>query len=202
MKTIITIGRQFGCGGRAICKKLSEDLGIPFYDKELIDYAANKSGISADVLEQYDERATNSLLYSLSISSYSYVGSAMNTHHMPLNDQLYISQSDVIKQLADKGPCIILGRCADYVLKDRANVLNVFIHCDFDLRVQHIMNRLGIPKSKAADLIKKTDKRRSNYYNYYTRRKWGELENFDLAINSKIGVDKVVDIIKNYYTAE
>ena len=200
MKSVITIGRQFGCGGRTICKMLSEELGIPFYDKELIDYAANKSGISSDVLEQYDERATNSLLYSLSISSYSYVGSSMNTHHMPLNDQLYISQGEVIKQLADKGPCIILGRCADYILKERNDVLNVFIHCDFDLRVQRIMERLGIPKSKAADLIKKTDKRRASYYNYYTRRKWGNLENFDLAINSKIGFEKVVKIIKNYYT--
>ena len=138
MKSIITIGRQYGCGGRDICKRLSEELGIPFYDKELIEYAANKSGINAEVLEQYDERATNSLLYSLSLSSYSYVGSVMNTNNMPLNDQLYISQSEVIKQLAEKGPCIILGRCSDYVLKDRDDVLNVFIHCDLDLRVKRI----------------------------------------------------------------
>lgn len=202
MKSIITIGRQYGCGGRTICKMLSEELGIPFYDKELIDYAANKSGISPEILEQYDERATNSLLYSLSISSYSYVGSAINTHHIPLNDQLYISQSEVIKQLSEKGPCIILGRCADYVLKDRDDVLNVFIHCDFDIRVERIMELYGMPKSKAADLIKKTDKRRASYYSYYTRRKWGELENFDLSINSKIGFDKVVSLIKSYYTAE
>lgn len=199
MKSIITIGRQYGCGGRDICKRLSEELGIPFYDKELIEYAANKSGINAEVLEQYDERATNSLLYSLSLSSYSYVGSVMNTNNMPLNDQLYISQSEVIKQLAEKGPCIILGRCSDYVLKDRDDVLNVFIHCDLDLRVKRIEEKLGLPKSKAAELIKKTDKRRASYYNYYTRKKWGELENFDLAINSKIGVENVVNLIKSYY---
>lgn len=199
MKSVITIGRQFGCGGRAICKRLSEELNIPFYDRELIEYAAQNSGISPEVLEQYDEKATNSLLYSLSISAYSYAGTAMNTPHLPLNDQLFISQSEVIKQLADKGPCIILGRCSDYVLKDRDDVLNVFIHCDLDTKIQNIIDRLGVSKSKAADIIKKTEKRRATYYNYYTHQKWGELKNFDLSINSDIGIDKVVETIKNVY---
>jgi cytidylate kinase len=201
MKSIITIGRQFGCGGREICKMLSEQLGIPFYDKELIDYAANKCGISASVLEQYDEKATNSLLYSLSLSSYSYAGSAVNTPQLPLNDQLYISQSEVIKQLAEKGPCIILGRCSDYVLRDRDDVLKVFLYCDLDIRTETIANRLGIPQNKAKDIIKKTDKRRASYYNYYTQMKWGELKNFDVALNSKIGKEKVVEAIINCYKA-
>lgn len=200
MKSVITIGRQYGCGGHMICQKLSERLNIPFYDKELIDYAANHSGISSEVLEKYDEKATNSLLYSLSVNMYPMVGSNL-TASLPLNDQLYISQSEVIKQLADKGPCIILGRCSDYVLKDRDDVLNIFIHCDLDLRISNIETRLGLPKSKAADVIKKTDKRRASYYNYYTQQKWGDLKNFDLSINSKIGVDKVVDLIVSYYNA-
>lgn len=199
MKSIITIGRQFGCGGRQICKLLSEKLNIPFYDRELIEYAAAKSGVSPEVLEQYDEKATNSLLYSLSISAYSYAGTAVNTPHLPLNDQLFISQSEVIKQLAEKGPCIILGRCSDYVLKDRDDVLNVFIHCDLETRIANVEKRLGLPKSKAADLIKKTEKRRASYYNYYTHQKWGDLANFDLAINSSSGVDKVVETIINFY---
>lgn len=199
MKSIITIGRQYGCRGREIGKALSERLGIPFYDKELIEYASAQSGIKQDVLEQYDERATNSLLYSLSISSYSYVGAAMNSPQMPLNDQLYISQSEIIKKLADEGPCIILGRCSDYALRERDDVLNVFLHADIDYRVEHISTKLGMPKSKAKELIKKTDKRRAAYYNYYTHRKWGDLKNFDLAINSAVGVDKVVNLIESYY---
>lgn len=200
MKSIITIGRQFGCKGREICKRLSQELGIPFYDKELIEYAASQSGISPEILEQYDEKATNSLLYSLSLSTYSYAGASnLSVPNLPLNDRLFISQSEIIKQLADKGPCIILGRCADYVLKDRNDVLNVFIHCDLDDRVEEIEKRLGIPKSKAKDIIKKTDKRRSSYYNYYTHQKWGDLKNFDLAINSNVGIDKVVETIKSFY---
>lgn len=201
MKSIITIGRQFGCGGREICKKLSDDIGIPFYDRELIEYAANKSGISPEILEQYDEKATNSLLYSLSVNSYSYVGSALNSPMLPLNDQLFISQSEVIRQLADKGPCIILGRCSDYILKERNDVLKVFIHCDFDIRTANIEKRLGLPASKAAELIKKTDKQRASYYNYYTHLKWGDIKNFDLSVNSKIGIDKVTEAIKNFYNS-
>lgn len=202
MKSIITIGRQYGCGGREIGKALSERLGIPFYDRELIEYASNQSGINAEVLEQYDERATNSLLYSLSISSYSYAGAAMSAPQMPLNDQLYISQSEIIKKFADEGPCIILGRCSDYILRDRNDVLNVFLHADIDVRVDRIVNKLGIPKSKAKDLIKKTDKRRASYYNYYTHQKWGDLKNFDLSINSKVGVEKVVSLIESYYKSK
>lgn len=202
MKSIITIGRQFGCGGRQICKRLSEELDIPFYDRELIEYAAAKSGVNPEVLEQYDEKATNSLLYSLSISAYSYAGTAVNAPQLPLNDQLFISQSEVIKQLADKGPCIILGRCSDYVLKGREDVLNVFVHCDLETRISNVEKRLGLPRSKAADLIKKTEKRRASYYNYYTHQKWGDLGNFDLAINSALGIDKVVDTIIGFYKSK
>jgi cytidylate kinase len=126
----------------------------------------------------------------------------MNAPQMPLNDQLYISQSEINKKLADEGPCIILGRCSDYVLKDRDDVLNVFLHADLDTRVERISNKLGFPKSKAKELIKKTDKRRASYYNYYTRRKWGDLKNFDLAINSSLGIDKVVSLIETYYNVK
>lgn len=199
MKSVITVGRQYGCGGRAICKKLSEKLGIPFYDRELIEYASTKSGISSDVLEQYDEKATNSLLYSLSLSSYSHFGSAFHTPNLPLNDQLFISQSEVIKELAEKGPCIILGRCSDYVLRDRKDVLKVFLYGDEDLRVSHVADRMGISENKAKEITKKTDKRRASYYNYYTQLKWGDIKNFDLALNRKIGDDKIVEMIIKCY---
>ena len=199
MKSIITIGRQFGCGGKDISKKLSEQLNIPFYDRELIEYVANKDGVSADILEQYDEKATNSLLYSLSVSSCSYIGVTSSAPILPLNDRLFISQSEIINDFAKNGPCIILGRCSDYVLRERDDVLNVFVHCDIDIRTSNIEKRFGIPASKAKELIKKTDKRRSAYYNYYTHQKWGDINNFDLAINSKIGIDNVVETIKNLY---
>lgn len=199
MKSVITVGRQFGCGGRAICKQLSEKLGIPFYDRELIEYASTKSGISPEVLEQYDEKATNSLLYSLSLSTYSHFGSSFHTPNMPLNDQLFISQSDAIKELAEKGPCIILGRCSDYVLRDRDDVLKVFLYCDEDIRVQTVAARLGISEAKAKEIMKKTDKRRASYYNYYTQLKWGDIKNFDLALNSKVGTDKIIEMIIKCY---
>lgn len=199
MKSIITVGRQYGCGGRAICKKLSEKLGIPFYDRELIEYASTKSGISSKVLEQYDEKATNSLLYSLSLTSYSHFGSSFHTPNLPLNDQLFISQSEAIKELADKGPCIILGRCSDYVLRERKDVLKVFLYGDEDLRIAHVAERMGISEAKAKEITKKTDKRRASYYNYYTQLKWGDIKNFDLALNSKIGDEKIIDMIIKCY---
>ena len=202
MKNIVTIGREFGSGGRYIGQLAAEKLGYKFYDRELIDYASQQSGISTEVLSQYDEKATNSLLYSLSLSAYSYVGSSMGTSSLPLNDQLFITQSEVIKQLADKGPCIILGRCSDYVLRDRKDVLNVFIHCDLETRIDNVEKKLGLSRSKAADIIKKTEKRRASYYNYYTQQKWGDLKNFDLSINSSIGLEKVVQTIKNVYLHE
>lgn len=201
MKRIITIGRQMGCGGREVCKALSEKLGIPFYDRELIDYAANHSGLSADIIEKFDEKATNSLLYSLSLSSYSMVTHSHSANNMPLNDRLFLAQSEVIKDLAEKGPCILLGRCSDYVLADRDDVLKVFLYSDEEFKISNVEKRLGVPKSKAAEIVKKTEKRRATYYNYYTHKKWGDHHNFDLTLNCKNGIDTVVDlIIKSYKT--
>lgn len=199
MKSVITIGRQYGSGAKDVALMLSSKLLIPLYDRELIEYAANESGISGDILEQYDEKATNSLLYSLSISSYSYMNSASNTNVLPINDRLFISQSEVITKLAEKGPCIILGRCSDYVLRERNDVLNIFLYCDLDIRTKNIEERFGIPAAKAVNIIKKTDKRRASYYNYYTHQKWGDVNNYDIAINSKVGTQKVVDTIINLY---
>ena len=201
MKKIITIGRQMGCGGREICKALSERLGIPFYDRELIDYAASQSGLSADIIEKFDEKATNSLLYSLSLSSYSMVTHTYSHsgHHLPINDKLFITQSEVMKELAEKGPCIILGRCADHVLSERDDILNVFLYADLDYRVSNVEKRFGISSDKALEIVKKTEKRRANYYNYYTHKKWGDHHNFDLTINCKNGIDAVVELIVNSY---
>ncbi len=197
--TVITIGRQYGSGGREIGKKLSELLGIGYYDDELIALVAKNSGMSSEALSDVDEKATNSLLYTLAMGGTLFGGNAALAYEMPINDKLYIAQSDVIKDLAKREACVIIGRCADYVLKDCDNVLNLFIYADLEKRTARVAQRRQITEAKAKDIIIKTDKQRANYYNYYTSRKWGRIENYDLCIDSgKLGVDKAAQLIANY----
>lgn len=197
--TVITIGRQYGSGGREIGKKISELLGIPYYDDELISMAAKNSGLNHDVLSDVDEKATNSLLYTLAMSGSLFGGNAAMAYEMPINDKLYIAQSEVIKDLAKNESCVIIGRCADYVLKDYPNSINLFIYADIDKRAVRVAESKGITEAKAKDLIIKTDKQRANYYNYYTSLKWGRIENYDLCIDSgKTGIDKAAEVIANY----
>ena len=197
--TVITIGRQYGSGGREIGKKISELLGISYYDDELISMAAKNSGLNHEVLSDVDEKATNSLLYTLAMSGSLFGGNAAMAYEMPINDKLYIAQSEVIKELAAKEHCVIIGRCADYVLKDYPNAINVFIYADLDKRAERVAAAKGITEAKAKDLIIKTDKQRANYYNYYTSLKWGRIENYDLCIDSgKIGPENVAQVIAEY----
>ena len=200
--TVITIGRQYGSGGREIGKKLSEILGISYYDDELISLAAKNSGLNHDVLSDVDEKATNSLLYTLAMGGSLFGGNAAMAYEMPINDKLYIAQSEVIKELAEKESCVIIGRCADYVLKDYPSAINVFIYADLDRRAERVAAAKGITEVKAKDLIIKTDKQRANYYNYYTSLKWGRIENYNLCIDSgKTGTEKAAEIIANYVRA-
>jgi len=196
---IITIGRQFGSGGRAVGQKLAEDLGIPFYDKELISLAAKDSGMNPEVFENVDEKAANSLLYSLSMGLYSFGSGFSAMGDLPVNDKLYLLQHKVIKELADKGSCVIVGRCADYVLRDRDDCVNIFIYAEMEYRKQEAVKKHGIDEARAEHIINKTDKSRSNYYSFYSGKKWGMAENYDLCINSsKLSEDKIVELIKNY----
>ena len=197
--TVITIGRQYGSGGREIGKKISEILGIGYYDDELISLAAKSSGMNSDTLSDVDEKATNSLLYTLAMGGSLFGGNAAIAYEMPINDKLYIAQSDVIKDLAKKESCVIIGRCADYVLKDYPSVINLFIYADLEKRTARVAMRRGINESKARDIIIKTDKQRANYYNYYTSRKWGRIDNYDLCIDSgRIGCEKAAEVIAEY----
>lgn len=197
--TVITIGRQYGSGGREIGKKISEILGIGYYDDELISLAAKNSGMNSDTLSDVDEKATNSLLYTLAMGGSLFGGNAAIAYEMPINDKLYIAQSEVIKELAKKEPCVIIGRCADYVLKDYPSVINLFVYADLEKRTARVAMRRGINEAKARDIIIKTDKQRANYYNYYTSRKWGRIENYDLCIDSgRIGYDKAAQVIAEY----
>lgn len=183
---IVTIGRQYGSGGRKIGERVAEILGVKFYDKELIDLAAKKSGINLELIDSIDERATNSLLYTLAMGSSIYGGNAHVGYDIPVNDKLFLTQSEIIKELADESPCVIIGRSADYVLREYPCHLSVFIYAGLDARIRHVAERNGIGENAAKDLISKTDKRRANYYNFYTGRKWGQKENYEMCIDSEI----------------
>ena len=198
-KCIVTIARQYGSGGRDIGKILAEETGLKFYDKDLITMAAQKSGLSKEVLASADEKAANSLLYTLALGSSMYPH-GMEALHVPLNDKLFNVQSEIIKELAlQKEGAIIVGRCSDYVLASYPRLLRVFICADFDYRVKNVMTKHGVTEAQAKDLIVKTDKRRANYYNYYTGGKWAKVDNYDLIISTdKIGVDGAVKLIKTY----
>lgn len=196
--TIITIGRQCGSGGHEIGKKLADKLGIPFYDRELLRLAAEQSGLAPENFELYDEVPTNSLLYSLSLGNY---GMVMGQYDLPIHQKIFLAQFDTIQALADKGEsCVIIGRCADFALAKREQVVTVFVHADPQKRVERLVEQYAdLNPKKAADQMVKTDKRRANYHNFYAETKWGSCESYDLVVNSlKTGIDNTVDLIANY----
>lgn len=199
MKHIITISREFGSGGREIGKILANDLGVPFYDKELLEIASKESGICRELFESNDEGYSGSLLFSLVTGTYPVTADGRINPEMPLNHRLFLAQFDTIKKIAEDGPCVIVGRCADYVLKGNPNVLNFFVMGNITEKKKRILERYDIEKNKVEDFIRKTDKRRAHYYNYYTDMKWGEAKNYDLCINSsKTGIQGAVDLMKSY----
>ena len=196
---IITITRQYGSGGHHIGKTLAQTLNLPFYDKELISIAAKESGISPEVFEQVDEKATNSLLYSLSMGVYNYGNGFSSMGDLPVNDRLYILQHKIIKELADKENFVVVGRCADHILKDRDNVVKVFIYADIDTRVKRAVERKEIDPARAKQAVLKADKSRANYYSFYSGKKWGLADNYDLCINTThISTEQAVEIILSY----
>ncbi len=197
-KLIITIARQYGSGGREIGEKVAALLNIPIYDKQIITDAASKGDLNAEVIRRSEETAANSLLYTLAMGS-NIAGGAMHFgYKMPLNDKLFILQSDVIKGYAKEGSCVIIGRCSDYVLRDEENILRLFIYGDLDHRQQRVSARHPELKSSSViDVINKTDKRRASYYNFYTGGKWGKYDNYDMAINSSaLGIEETARIIE------
>ncbi len=202
MSRIITVGRQYGSGGREIGKKIADQLGIPFYDKELVEMAAKKSNISNEAVKEIDERATNSLLYSIVTGSFGMKGlNAPLFYEMPMNDKFFIAQSEVIKEVAHQGDCVIVGRCADYVLEheEKVDVLSLFLYASLDFRTLRVASDLNLTVHHAKDYIQKTDKQRRTYYDYYTSREWGKMSNYDLCINTeKIGIDKTAELVVRY----
>lgn len=191
-KKIITISRAFGSGGLDIGKKLSEKLGIPCYDKELIALAAKESGYALDYIKENGEYGNNSLLYNIAISSFGVSSFSHNNISAP--DKIYILQNNIIRDIADKGPCIILGRSADYILRERDDVLNVFVYAsDMEYR-KKLLEENGTPATEK-EIIKK-DKTRATNYKRYTSKDWGKAENYHICLDSSVlGIDKCVDLI-------
>lgn len=197
MNTIVTIGRQYGSAGHEIGRKLAKDLNIPFYDKELLERAAKESGLCREIFENHDEKHTNSFLFSLVMDTYSYGYPSGTMAEMPLNQRVFLAQFDAIRQIAKEGPCVIIGRCADYALENMSNCFSVFIRADLQLRIRRIARLYDLTDSKAKEQIQKTDKSRSSYYNYYTSKKWGDLNSYHLSVDSGVlGIDGTVDLLK------
>ena len=195
MNTIVTIDRQFGSGGKEVGIRVAKELGIPFYDEELIQEAAKKSGISEKLFESFDERP-KSLLYSIAMDSYMFnlPGSISSDS---LEQQVYLATFDTIRQLAAEGPCVIIGRCADYALAGNPDLLSLFISAPMDVRIERVAKRQNISPEKARQLIIKTDKRRASYYEYYSSRKWGSVESYHYCLDSSyLGLGRTVELIQ------
>ena len=198
-KTIITIGRQFGSAGREIGRKVAKDLGIKLYDREMLDRAAKESGICQELFETHDEKPTNSFLYSLVMDTYSLGYTAGSYSDMPINHKVFLAQFDAIKKIADEGPCILVGRCADYALEEYDNVLRLFVHADINTRIRRIARIYDLTDAKAKELIIKTDKKRASYYNYYSSKKWVDAKCYDMCLNSSaVGVEGAVRAIRAF----
>jgi cytidylate kinase len=195
---VITIGRQLGSGGRIIGEKLAAQLGISFYDKELIQIASQESGLGKEYFEQADEKKSYSVFGGLFGLRGSLADEPFSTYYLN-NETLFKIQSDVIRNLADKGSCLFVGRCADYVLTENPRCLNLFICADMNDRVKRIADLQKMTAEKARDYIEKTDKKRAGYYNYFSNKVWGVAESYHLCVNSSVlGIDETVTLIRQF----
>jgi CMP/dCMP kinase len=182
-KTILTIGREYGSGGTEIGKALAVKLGVPFYDKEILCLAAQESGICEELFENQDEKPVPSYLFSLA-AGVNDLPQAGLPGEMPLNHRIFMAQFKAISQVAAKGPCVIVGRCADYVLKDQPNLLSLFLYADLTSRIERTMKKQNISRAEAKDLVHKRDKQRQGYYNFFADGNWGHRSNYHLMFNT------------------
>ena len=189
---IITIGRQYGSGGREIGEKLAGELGFDYYDTMILEKSSEGSGLSQRIIEEYDERLTNKWL-NLAIT-----GGAQDVNHLPLPLRVILSQFEVIEKIGKKGSAVIVGRCADYVLHEQKNVFSVFVHAETGRRIARVAERNHISMEEAKKRIRNTDKQRASYYNYYTDKKWGVSDSYNICIDSGLfGIDGAVALLKN-----
>ena len=189
---IITIGRQHGSNGRDIALKLASDLNIPCYDKEIVDEASRNSEFCKEIVDSYDEKRVSA--YAFAAPQYASLGSGFH-----LNMQVASTQFDAIRSIAERGDCIFVGRCADYVLRNRKDLVKVFVYADYAYRVRTIMERKNINEEQAKKLIKEVDRDRSSYYRYYTDQNWGDVRNYEICLDSsRTGVDGAAHVIEAY----
>ena len=199
---IITIGREYGSGGRQIGKALAEKLGISFYDKEIITLAAKKSGLSDEFIASNEQRTRSGLMHNLAASA-TYHNGFFSGHYLPLSENIFIAQAQVIRDIAEKESAVIVGRCADYILEGRENTINVFIHAPIEERVKRIMALHHLDEAAAIKEINTSDKERGNHYFRYTDMKWGKAQNYDVCINSALmGIDKTVEMLADLAVIE
>ncbi len=185
---VITIGREYGSGGRLIAQRLSEELGITFYDKQLISEVAKQTGFSENFVRDAEhQRPTNSFLYDLYC--------AVQAPSVP--DQVFIAQARVIKEAAARESCVIVGRCADYILRDEAHCLRTFVYAPLEQRVRRAREEYGVQETDLERFVQKQDKARASYYNYFSTGRWGDSREYDLCVNSRIGIDGAVEVIKS-----
>ena len=197
---IITISRQYGSGGRQIGRKLAQELGIPFYDREVIDLAAKESGLAVDFIRGQEQQLTQSLLFSIVTNFNAAASSAFSPNMLSLSDQVYLAEAKAIRDLADKGSCVIVGRCADWVLEKNYNVLRVYVCADLDTRCKRAVEEYGDKAENIQKTVRDIDKQRARYCQHYCDQAWEDADNYDLCLNSgKLGVDHCAEIIRDTY---
>lgn len=183
---VVTIAREYGSGGRIIGERLAKALNVPFYDKDIISLTARESGFAEATVEEAEHTKTKSFLYGLS----------MTTRELPVNDQVFIAQSQVIREISRKQACVIVGRCADYVLRDDEQCVRVFIHAPLQQRVRRVRDQYQVQETNPENHVLKQDKERTAYYEYFTQQKWGKAQNYHLSIDSSVGLDTSVHLIR------
>lgn len=192
---IITIGRQFGSGGHELGRKLAARLGIPFYDKELLTETAARTDLTKEMIESLDEQPTNSFLYSVSVGSYGFNADVQ----LPLGNRVFLAMTEAIRDIAAKGSCVIVGRCAEYVLAKEESLVRVFVRADRDARIKRIVEHLNVSEKEAAAMMVKTDKKRASYHDFYCDDKWGASTSYDIIVNSSLlGIDGAVEMLAQY----
>ena len=197
MKKLVTISREYGSGGRKIGKLLAEKLGVPFYDKEVIDKAVEESGFSRELIETAELKAKSRFAYNL--ASALNLSEGIGASPLSVNEKLFLAQFDVIKEISENNEGVIVGRCADYILKDMPGVTNVFIYAETEDRLKRAVEEYGDNPEKIAHTVATIDKARQNYYNYHTCQKWGDYRNYNLSINSSyITEEEAASLIAEY----
>ena len=188
---VIVISREYGSGGSEIGRRLAEQLGVPYYDKDFVDTAVKDSGLSTDFLEEEEQKFISSLLFNLATGGYRHGGDKA------MADQVFIAESNALKTVARQGSCVIVGRCADHILKDEFDVFSVFVHAPLKVRVERAVEQCGVAQRRAEATVRERDRARARHYEYYTDKDWGDCNNYHLTVNSAhFGIDGSVELVK------